>query len=509
MMFVIAPPNKAYSNRPHKTGARHEAKRTLHQHRTGASEALPSSKASFDAIPACPYHCAFKPRPKPIHTTAMPLSLTIPSPGESITEVTLGSWHKADGDYVNKDDLLVEIESDKATLELLAPQAGKLSISAKSGAELPVGSVVGTIDTAAAAPAGKPATAPAAKAAAPSPASKPEAAAAKAAPARSAAPAAAAPSASAPASHPEARATSVAKKVAADHGVDLGSVHGSGPSGRIMKSDVLAASQSPASKSESESGADAATPAPANAGSARTVRREKLSKLRQRIAERLVEAQHTAAMLTTFNEVDMTEVMRLRTAHKEAFEKTHGVGLGFMSFFVTAAASALRKYPRVNAYIVSDDNGRPSEIEYHDFIDIAVAVGTDRGLVVPVLRNAGERSFAQIELGIKELALKARDGKLTVDEMTGGTFTISNGGVYGSLMSTPILNPPQSAILGMHAIKNRTVEDAKNAGHVVLRPMMYLALSYDHRIIDGAEAVGFLVHIKNCIESPERLLLGV
>jgi 2-oxoglutarate dehydrogenase E2 component (dihydrolipoamide succinyltransferase) len=231
-----------------------------------------------------------------------------------------------------------------------------------------------------------------------------------------------------------------------------------------------------------------------------------MTKLRQKIAERLVHAQHTAAMLTTFNECDMTEIMRLRAEHKESFEKTHGVGLGFMSFFVKAATSALRKYPRVNAYIVGQ--GADMEMELHDYADIAVAVGTEKGLVVPVLRNAEALSFAGIEASIKDFAVRAKEGKLSVDEMTGGTFTISNGGVYGSLMSTPILNPPQSAILGMHATKKRAVEDPKNPGQVAIRPMMYLALSYDHRIIDGSEAVGFLVHVKDMIEKPERLLFG-
>ena len=228
-----------------------------------------------------------------------------------------------------------------------------------------------------------------------------------------------------------------------------------------------------------------------------------MTKLRARIAERLVMAKNTAAMLTTFNECDMTEVMRLRAEHKESFEKRHGVGLGFMGFFVKAVVSALEKYPRVNASIVGED------IEFHDFVDVSVAVGTDKGLVVPVVRNAHAMTIAQVEQGIKDLALKARDGKLTVDDMTGGTFTITNGGIYGSLMSTPILNPPQSGILGMHAIKNRAVECPKDPGQVAIRPMMYLALSYDHRIVDGAEAVGFLVQVKNAIEKPERLLLGV
>jgi 2-oxoglutarate dehydrogenase E2 component (dihydrolipoamide succinyltransferase) len=278
-----------------------------------------------------------------------------------------------------------------------------------------------------------------------------------------------------------------------------------------MKDDVLAATSKPAASTETKpvSVTASAAPSPAASGAAipagsRGSRREKMTRLRQKIAERLVHAQHSAAMLTTFNECDMTEVMRLRTEHKDAFEKQHGVGLGFMSFFVKAAVSGLRKYPRVNAYIVGQ--GSEMEVEFHDYCDIAVAVGTEKGLVVPVLRNCEGQSFAGIEGAIKDFAIRAKANKLGVDEMTGGTFTISNGGVYGSLMSTPILNPPQSAILGMHTIKKRAVEDPKNPGQVALRPMMYLALSYDHRIIDGAEAVGFLVHIKDMIEKPERLL---
>jgi 2-oxoglutarate dehydrogenase E2 component (dihydrolipoamide succinyltransferase) len=270
-----------------------------------------------------------------------------------------------------------------------------------------------------------------------------------------------------------------------------------------MKADVERAGTAPAAAANG-AGAGAASPAPvraAAAAGARGTRREKMPKIRQRIAERLVEAQHTAAMLTTFNEADMSEVMRLRAEFKDAFEKKHGVGLGFMGFFVRAACSALQAFPKVNAFIAGD------EVEYHDYCDVAVAVGTDRGLVVPVLRNAEGMTFAGVERAIKDLATRARDGKLTVDEMTGGTFTITNGGVYGSLMSTPILNPPQSAILGMHAIKRRAVEDPRNPGQVAIRPMMYLALSYDHRIIDGAEAVSFLVHIKECIEKPERMLV--
>ena len=408
--------------------------------------------------------------------------VTIPSPGESITEVRIGAWKRGDGDWVEKDELLNEIESDKATLELLAPAAGTLKVTAEGGSDQKVGAIVAKIDEKAKRPAG--------------------------APAGSATPSGAAASAAKAAEAVEPKATSVAKKMAADKGVDIAKIEGTGPGGRVTKADVEHAGAPAVSAVPS----GAAAPAPAKAAASapafqftgsRGVRRERMTKLRARIAERLVMAKNTAAMLTTFNECDMTEVMRLRAEHKESFEKRHGVGLGFMGFFVKAVVSALEKYPRVNASIVGE------EIEFHDFVDVSVAVGTDKGLVVPVVRNAHAMSIAQVEQGIKELALKARDGKLTVDDMTGGTFTITNGGIYGSLMSTPILNPPQSGILGMHAIKNRAVECPKNPGHVVIRPMMYLALSYDHRIVDGAEAVGFLVQVKNAIEKPERLLLGV
>ncbi|RLS96799.1 MAG: 2-oxoglutarate dehydrogenase complex dihydrolipoyllysine-residue succinyltransferase [Planctomycetota bacterium] len=390
----------------------------------------------------------------------MAVDITIPSPGESISEVSLSGWLRDDGSYVEKDELLAEIESDKATLELRAPASGALKIATKRGDGIKVGAVVASIDTNAAKPAS----------------------------------AAVAATTNGDASM---RVSGVAKKVAAEKGVDLAQLAGSGPSGRVMKNDVLAATETKPMILKPA--------APAVVGS-RGVRREKMTKLRQKIAERLVHAQHTAAMLTTFNECDMTEIMRLRAEHKESFEKTHGVGLGFMSFFVKAATSALRKYPRVNAYIVGQ--GADMEMEFHDYADIAVAVGTEKGLVVPVLRNAEALSFAGIEASIKDFAVRAKEGKLSVDEMTGGTFTISNGGVYGSLMSTPILNPPQSAILGMHATKKRAVEDPKNPGQVAIRPMMYLALSYDHRIIDGSEAVGFLVHVKDMIEKPERMLFG-
>lgn len=402
------------------------------------------------------------------------VELTIPSPGESITEVTLGKWRKNDGDWVEKDELLNEIDSDKATLELLSPAAGTLKLTAKSGSDQKVGALVAKVDDKAPRPAGSKTAAAEPAAAKPSAAGKP----------------------AKQGDHSSARVSGVARKMAAERGIDAGTLAGSGPSGRVMKVDVEVAAS--ASGPIAVEGA----PRPAATGS-RTVRREKMTRLRMRIAERLVSAQHNAAMLTTFNEVDMTEVIRLRTEHKVQFEKAHGVGLGFMGFFVAACVSALQKYPRANAYLVGD------EMEFHDFVDVGVAVGTDRGLVVPVLRSCEQLDIAGIEKSLKATAVRAREGKLTVEEMTGGTFTISNGGVYGSLMSTPILNPPQSAILGMHAIKKRAVEDPHNPGSIALRSMMYLALSYDHRIIDGAEAVGFLVHVKDCIENPGRLLLGV
>ncbi len=424
--------------------------------------------------------------------------VVIPSPGESISEVTLGPWQKQDGEWVEKDDLLCEIESDKATLELLAPAAGAFKPAVKGGSNQKVGAVVARIDVKAA----KPATVGAAAG------GKGAASAGGAAGSAGAKVAAASSATTGGASASETRATPVARKMAADRGVDLARVEGTGPGGRVRREDVERAAGSdggpssgaPAAARTADAAPRAASSPPAGS---RGVRRERVPRIRQRIAERLVEAQHSAAMLTTFNECDMTEVMRLRAEHKDAFEKRHGVGLGFMGFFVRASVAALQKFPRVNAYLAGE------EFEYHDYCDVAVAVGTERGLVVPVLRNAEGMSFADIERSIRDLATRARDGRLTVDEMTGGTFTITNGGIYGSLMSTPILNPPQSAILGMHAIKRRAVEDPAHPGAVAIRPMMYLALSYDHRIIDGAEAVSFLVHLKESIEKPERLLIGL
>ena len=422
----------------------------------------------------------------------MSVDITIPSPGESIAEVTVGSWMKQSGDWVEKDEIILEIESDKATLEIVSPASGVLNATGETGVELEVGASVGSIDT---------------------DASKPADTNGSAAPAetKATAPSAAADEGTAS----DVKATPVARKIAADSGVDLSKVDGTGPSGRVTKADVLAAKTAPAAAAPAPAAAPAATPAPTpepapvvipesgSTGGSRDVRRVRMTKLRQRIAERLVESQRNAATLTTFNEVDMTRTMALRKQYKEAFAEKYGVGLGFMSFFVKATIQALQAQPVVNAWIDGD------EIEYHDYMDIGVAVGTDKGLVVPVLRNAEQMSFAEIEARIKDFAIRARAGKLGIDEMTGGTFTVSNGGVYGSMMSTPILNPPQSGILGMHGIKKRAVEDPDNPGSIALRPMMYIAMSYDHRIIDGTEAVTFLKTIKEAVESPERILLDL
>ena len=408
----------------------------------------------------------------------MSIEITIPSPGESITEVMVGLWHKQSGEWVEKDETLVEIESDKVTLEVSAPESGILQVQTREGRTMSVGDVIGAIDTEAKRPAASapPAASPVADA--PPPSTEPLPTASKR-----------------PLGDGESKATSLARKLAEDKGVDLARIAGTGPSGRVTKSDVLtAAAAEPLA---------AQAPSPPASTPTRAVRRERMSKLRQRIAERLVAAQRTAAMLTTFNEADMSEVIRLRKEHKEAFLEIHGVGLGFMSFFVRACVSALGQFPRLNASIAGE------EIEYHDYVDVSIAVGTEKGLVAPVIRNAGQLSFAEIEKTILSLATRAHEGKLTLEEMTGGTFTISNGGVYGSMLSTPILNPPQSGILGMHKIANRPVEDPDQPGQITLRPVMYLALSYDHRIVDGTEAVTFLVHVRNCIEDPARLMLAI
>jgi len=427
----------------------------------------------------------------------MSVNIVIPAAGESVTSGVLSRWVKKNGDYVKRDETILELETDKVNLEVPAPAAGVLSVSVSEGATVTIGQVVGAIDEKAAAPAPVSASAtpaPGAPVSAPAPVAEPKPAATQPKPAPAVAQ-------HAPASaDDDVRATPLARKLADELHVDISRLLGTGPGGRIREQDVLAAAQSHA-------GANGSAPKPM-LSAPRGVVRERMSPLRQRIAQRLVQAQHTAAMLTTFNECDMTAVMDLRKQYKEEFEKKHAIGLGFMGFFVKAVVSALQAYPLVNASIVDDEQGQPA-IEKHEYCDVAVAVSTPKGLTVPVLRDCQDLSVAQIEKGIKDLATKARDGKLTLEEIQGGTFTITNGGIYGSLMSTPILNPPQSGILGMHAIKNRAVEHPVGSGQVAIRPMMYLALSYDHRIIDGAQAVQFLVHVKNAIENPTRLLLEI
>ncbi len=443
----------------------------------------------------------------------MSTEIVIPPLGESITEGVVASWLKGDGEFVQRDEEIVEIETDKITMPVPSPASGVLKHVVKEGDTINVGGVVGSIDESASAPANKSAS----KAQPTKSEVKPGAEPAKSEAAAEAKPATPTPLAPATPSGggggmggamDDTRITPVARKLADENHLDLSGVSGTGPGGRIREQDVLALMQTRKNGSGASSASGGMPSARAVAGE-RAVRRERMTPLRQKIASRLVEAQHTAAMLTTFNECDMTNVMALRSVWKDEFEKSYSVKLGFMSFFVKAVCSALRKFPNVNAYIADGEKG--PEVEYHDYCDIAVAVGTDKGLVVPVLRNADRLGFAEIESGILDLAKKARENRLTLEDMQGGTFTISNGGVYGSMMSTPILNPPQSGILGMHNIIRRAVEnpDKPGSGEVAIRPMMYLALSYDHRIVDGAGAVGFLKHVKECIEDPRRMLLGV
>jgi 2-oxoglutarate dehydrogenase E2 component (dihydrolipoamide succinyltransferase) len=391
----------------------------------------------------------------------------VPPVGESISEVTLVKWLKADGVYVERDELLCELESEKATFELNAEQAGILHHVAKEGDNLNIGDIACKIDETAAKPAAAPATST----------PKEEKAIPKSEPTK--------PS-PATAVATDVKATPVAKAVMADKQVKPSEVKGSGSQGRILKNDVLEALMKPSING----GATSFT---------REQKREKMSNLRKTVSRRLVEAKNTTAMLTTFNEVDMTRIMEIRAKQKDKFKETHGVNLGFMSFFTKACCIALTEWRAVNAYIDGD------EILYHDYCDISIAVSAPKGLVVPVIRNAESLSMSEIEKKVVELATKARDNKLSMEEMTGGTFTITNGGVFGSLLSTPIINIPQSAILGMHKIQERPM--VVN-GKIEARPMMYLALSYDHRIIDGRESVGFLVRVKELLENPELLLIG-
>ncbi len=398
------------------------------------------------------------------------LEMKVPSPGESITEVEIATWLVKDGDYVEKDQPIAEVDSDKATLELPAEESGTITLKAEEGEVVEVGQVVCLIDTSAAKPEGDSAPAATAEVKAAEPA-KVEAPKVEAKPA---------------ATYATGTPSPAAKKILDEKGVSASQVSGSGKDGRITKQDADFASVPAMGSTTATSG---------SRGSSTT----KLSVLRRKVAARLVQVKNETAMLTTFNEVDMSEIFRIRKLYKEEFAQKHGVGLGFMSFFTKAVTRALKLYPDVNASIDGD-----YKINY-DFCDISVAVSGPKGLMVPVLRNAEDMSFRGVESNIKSLAEKVRDGKITVDEMTGGTFTLTNGGTFGSMMSTPIINPPQSAILGMHNILQRPMAID---GQVVIRPMMYVALSYDHRIIDGKESVGFLVAVKEAIDNPVEHLLG-
>lgn len=423
------------------------------------------------------------------------MEITVPQLGESVTEATVAKWFKSIGDTVARDEPLVELETDKVTLEVNAAEAGTLSeITAAEGSEVEVGALLGIIAAGGATDEGKAAPA-ATKAPEPEKAAEPEAAPETETTAEPAA----------VAEKPEAAAalSPAVRKLVDESGVDPSQITGTGKDGRLTKGDVLAHMEKGSSPSAAPAPAAAKAPADApapRAPDARGEERVRMTRLRKRIAERLKEAQNTAAMLTTFNEVDMTNVMAARAKYRDQFEKKHEVKLGFMSFFAKACIVALKEIPAVNAMIDGD------EVVYRDFVDLGVAVGTDQGLVVPVLRDADKKSFADIEKQIGDLGRRARKGELSIEELTGGTFTITNGGVYGSLMSTPILNPPQSGILGMHKIQPRPMAVGDK---VEVRPMMYLAMSYDHRIIDGSEAVTFLVRVKECIEDPERILLDI
>jgi len=421
----------------------------------------------------------------------MNVEIKVPTLGESIVEATVAQWFKSPGEAVAADEPLVELETDKVTLEVPAPAGGKLSeVRAKTGENVEVGAILGVIEEGAA---GKPAAAaPKAETSAKTESAPP----------------------SAPAETPPAPAMPLSpavRKLVAEHGLDPAAIPGSGKDGRLLKGDVLKAIEgkgaapisTPAPAAAPAPTAPAPAPMPTPSGPRPEAAREervRMTRLRKRIAERLKEAQNTAAILTTFNEVDMSAVIALRKTYRDAFEKKHGVRLGFMSFFVKAAIAAAREIPAVNAEIDGDD------LIYKNYYHIGVAVSSPQGLVVPVIRDADRLNFAEIEKAIGDYAAKAREGKLAIEDLMGGTFTISNGGIFGSLLSTPILNPPQAAILGMHKMQERPmVVD----GRIEARPMMYLALSYDHRIIDGREAVTFLVRIKECIEDPQRLVLDI
>ena len=402
----------------------------------------------------------------------MSIEMKIPAVGESITEVTLSKWIKNNGDYVQMDEIIAELESDKATFELTAEKAGVLITKASEGDTIAIGSVVCAIDDKAAAPVIAVKSAPVAEKAIATPS-----------------PIAETKKSNNEATYASGHPSPAAAKILSEKGIDAQSIKGSGIDGRITKEDAQAANR-----------LEIKSAAATTVQGSRTMRAEKMSSLRKTVAKRLVAVKNETAMLTTFNEVDMQAIMDIRAKYKDKFKEKYGVGLGFMSFFTKAVCEALQAFPAVNAQI----NGE--EIIYHNYADISIAVSAPKGLVVPIIKNAESLTLEGIEKAVAELAIKARENKLTLEEMTGGTFTITNGGVFGSMMSTPIINAPQSAILGMHNIVERPV--AIN-GQVVIRPMMYVALSYDHRIIDGRESVGFLVRVKQLLEDPERMLLGV
>ena len=430
----------------------------------GASAAAAPVAAAPVAAPA--------PAAAPVATETKVVEIKVPAVGESISEVTVSSWNKKEGDTVSMDEVLCELESDKATFELPAEAAGVLHIVAEAGTTLPIGGLVATLTVGAGA--------------------------SVAAPAPSAAPVAAAPTGDA--NYAAGHASPAAAKILAEKGVDAGAVQGTGVGGRITKEDAQSAQKPVAPAPATPAAAPAPAAAPVASSDSRGVRREKMTSLRKTVARRLVQVKNETAMLTTFNEVDMKPIMDLRSKYKDKFKEKHGVNLGFMSFFTKAVTVALKEFPAVNASIDGD------QIVYHDYCDVSIAVSAPKGLVVPVIRNAEQLSLAGIEAEVIRLATRARDNKLTLDEMNGGTFTITNGGVFGSMLSTPIINAPQVAILGMHNIVERAVVIG---GQVVVRPIMYVALSYDHRIIDGRESVSFLVRLKQLLEDPTRLLLDV
>lgn len=415
----------------------------------------------------------------------MKTEIKVPAVGESITEATIGSWQKKSGEAVKRNDVLLLLETDKASVEVVAENDGVLTIQAEAGAVVKIGSTVGMLDSD-----GKATVAPAA---ATTPAATK--------PATTTPP----PTAAAATSNGSASASlsPAVQRIVTEKGLDPATISGTGKDGRLTKGDVLIATPAaqPAKETKAPTVALSITPTVSKQGDKKLV---PMTNIRKKIAERLVQAQHNAAMLTTFNEIDMTKVFELRNKYKDSFKEKYGVSLGFMGLFAKASIEALKAFPAVNAYIQGD------QIEYHNYYNIGVAVSTDKGLMVPVIKDVDQLSIAQVELAIRNFALKARDGKIGVDDMMNGTFTITNGGVFGSLMSTPILNAPQSAILGMHKVEDRAVVVTTGKGkEIQIRPMMYVALSYDHRMIDGKEAVSFLVKIKEGVEDPERLLLEI